>query len=224
MTVCPGDVMPTDWPVSDMPSAESAYLIAAYKKARVILEYGSGSSTVIASNMADKVIYSVENDLVWAIKLQERLDSLAVSLPYIHYENIGKVGSYGRPYDDQEWRQYHRYAASIWNETFFEQPDVVLIDGRLREACFTFACLSITKPTTIIFDDYVGRERYHQVEELIRPSATIGRMAEFRLDGPLILTPKHLQFAMKMIGEVTYAGKGIVNYDVARADQAAAEI
>ena len=36
-----------------------------YIKAKVILEYGSGGSTVLASEMPGKTIYSVESSRVW---------------------------------------------------------------------------------------------------------------------------------------------------------------
>ena len=38
---------------------------AHYEKAKVILEFGSGGSTVMASEMPGKTIYSVESSRVW---------------------------------------------------------------------------------------------------------------------------------------------------------------
>jgi len=42
-----------------------------------------------------------------------------------------------------------------------------------------------------LFDDYIDRKMYHAVEDLIRPKAMIGRMAQFDLT-PMTLPPERL--------------------------------
>ena len=65
----------------------------------------------------------------------------------------------------------------IWTKE--KLPELVLIDGRFRVASF-LTCLIYGRPgTEIFFDDYVGRQYYHIVEELIRPLATSGRQGYF---------------------------------------------
>ncbi|MFU8825623.1 MAG: hypothetical protein ACNA7N_15425, partial [Yoonia sp.] len=56
-----------------------------------------------------------------------------------------------------------------------------LIDGRMRKACFAATLLNIKHETTVLFDDYLNRKTYHQVEQFAQPVRTVGRMAEFRL-------------------------------------------
>ena len=53
-------------PELTLPTAEAEWLRDAYGRAGSILEYGSGGSTVMASELADKVIHSVESDRDWA--------------------------------------------------------------------------------------------------------------------------------------------------------------
>jgi len=48
-----------------MPEAEAELLRQHYEDADVILEYGSGGSTVMASEMEGKHITSVESDKAW---------------------------------------------------------------------------------------------------------------------------------------------------------------
>ena len=61
-------------------------------------------------------------------------------------------------------------------------PDIILIDGRFRSACFIACAFSIRKVTTILFDDFVER-RYKEITAAIsEPSALIGRMAIFELE------------------------------------------
>jgi len=58
----------------------------------------------------------------------------------------------------------------------------VLVDGRFRVACFLASILSITEDTTIFFDDYVDRDYYHVVEEIIKPNRFCGRQAIFEVN------------------------------------------
>ena len=53
-------------PELTLPDAEAALIRAAYAKADVILEYGSGGSTVLASELPGKSVFSVESDRDWA--------------------------------------------------------------------------------------------------------------------------------------------------------------
>lgn len=155
---------------------------ARYAAARVILEYGSGGSTLLGAGQQGKLIFSVESDRDWAIALQTRIDLADLPSPaIIHYADIGPTGRWGRPVDDSHWHKYHHYPLQIWSAPFFRHPDLILIDGRFRAACLVAACLHITRPVTVLFDDYVDRAAYHVVERMVQPRQTVGRMAEFHL-------------------------------------------
>lgn len=171
-----------DWPELTLPQAEAEFLRRHYEKAEVILEYGSGGSTVLASRMPGKLIFSVESDRSWAVSLQASIDATDLPSPAILYHvDIGPTGAWGRPFDDSHWQSFYRYPMAIWIEPFFRHPDLILIDGRLRPACFVAACLQITKPVTILFDDYLDRKSYHVVEKLLMPAEIVGRMARFEV-------------------------------------------
>jgi hypothetical protein len=75
-----------------------------------------------------------------------------------------------------------RYSMSIWDVSGFEEPDLVLIDGRFRAGCFLATYLRHKKPLRILFDDYEDRTAYHVVERLVKPTKMAGRMAAFDLD------------------------------------------
>ena len=68
---------------------------------------------------------------------------------------------------------------SIWDLPEFVHPDVVLIDGRFRAACFLTTLFRCTRPLTLLWDDYIDRPAYHEVESLLKPVEMIGRMARF---------------------------------------------
>jgi len=165
------------------PKDEADFLIETYRDANVILEYGSGGSTVLAAKMENKYIISVESDRRWAIKLQKYIDeSTFSSRGIIYYSDIGPTGAWGRPLDETQWRKFCAYPTHVWAQPFFRNPDVVLIDGRLRAACFVATCLRVHKPTRILFDDYTNRKAYHVVEKISKPIRFYGRIAEFFIE------------------------------------------
>lgn len=175
-----------------------------YKAAQVILEYGSGGSTILGASLPNKLVFSVESDRQWAIDLQCQIDTSNLPSPaIIQYVNIGKTGEWGRPIDSSAWQVFHLYPLSIWGEKFFRQPDLVLIDGRFRPACFAAICMQITRPTTILFDDYVGRKVYHAVEEIAKPTNVVEDMAVFELE-PRALSGKLATLGVSLFSEVTY--------------------
>lgn len=164
-----------------MPDAEVAFVTEIYEAGRVILEYGSGGTTRIASLMSDKLIFSVETDLIWAMDLQRELDDAKTPSPVIVYHcDVGETADWGRPeLTSESWRIFHKAATAIWDEPFFRAPDVVLIDGRLRMACLATVMMYTEKPVTVLFDDYANRPMYQQIERVIQPSRIVGRMAQF---------------------------------------------
>ena len=52
--------------------------------------------------------------------------------------------------------------------------------------------MNITRPTTILFDDYRDRSHYRVVEELLRPARMIGRMALFKAQ-PRQMSPREIR-------------------------------
>ena len=182
-------------PALSFPGEEANILKDYYKKASSILEYGSGGSTWYAAIHGGKKIVTVESNYEFGNALLRKINAAGLpSIPNIIYEDIGPVGKWGRPIDPSHWNKFIYYALAPWERFPDLEPDVVLIDGRFRTACFATTALSIKRPTIILFDDYVGRPHYHKVEFLARPEKIIGRLAIFSL------TPQ--QFSNKKIKEI----------------------
>ena len=57
--------MPPPAPRLTLPPEAAVALADAYADAGVILEYGSGGSTVLAAGMAGRTVFSVESDAAW---------------------------------------------------------------------------------------------------------------------------------------------------------------
>ena len=166
------------------PPAEAEYLTDVYSQSNIILEYGSGGSTLLAVQQGHSLVMSVESDKAWAENLQTLIardndNSQVESL--IHWVDLGPTREWGWPVGDSKWRNWHNYPLSVWSHPRFRQPDLVLIDGRFRIGCF-LATLFLTKaPVTILWDDYTDRPHYHCIEKYARPIKTVGRMARFEL-------------------------------------------
>lgn len=170
--------------VLTFPPEEALFVFQRYSAATAILEYGSGGSTVLAAQLGKPVV-AVESDAAWAARLADRLEreGLAASL---HPVDIGPTGDWGRPRSTEGAARYHRYALSVWDRPDLRHPDLVLIDGRFRAACLAATMLRISRPVTVLFDDYLNRPFYHGVEKLVRRAETVGRMARFEVEpGPI---------------------------------------
>ena len=171
-----------DWPPLGFTEIEADEVVQSYKMARVILEYGSGWSTLQAAKMPGKLVNSVESDHDWLLRLTAVLDAANHPSPAIlHRVDIGQIGKWGRPVDDTAWRKFSTYPLAVWSAPYFRQPDVVLIDGRFRPACFGAILLGIKTPVRVLFDDYNNRPVYHMVEKFAKPTRLSGRMAVFDL-------------------------------------------
>lgn len=186
-----------DSPVLTLPPEEAKALRRAYAEANVILEYGSGGSTMLAAAMPGKTIFSVESDVNWAASMAARFQKNPPQAHVVlHPVDIGPTGPWGKPVDHSGWKSYHHYPLSVWDRTDFQHPDLILIDGRFRVACFITAALRISKPVIVLWDDYSVRRAYQEVERVIRPAAMYGRMAKFELE-PMKLSNLDLSWIMK---------------------------
>lgn len=168
-------------PTPSLPPEEAAALIAAYQGAGVILEYGTGGSTVIAADLA-RVVFSVESSTDHIAGMAEWfLQNLPKADVHLHHGDIGKTRQLGFPADNKQVAKWSNYPISVWDRADFQHPDVVLIDGRFRVACLYTTLLRITRPVRVLWDDYAGRPAYHKVEVMLGAPQMVGRMAIFDL-------------------------------------------
>ncbi len=196
--VSPGPAMR---PTLSLPGAEAARLRAAYEGARVILEYGSGGSTLMAAEMPGKTITAVESDEAWADRMRAWFadnppaQGTAVDIRWV---DIGPTGEWGHPCGETAWRNFAAYPLGVWSTGEALNPDVVLVDGRFRAGCAMATALNITAPVDLFIDDYAGRRRYHAIEHWLGAPELTGRMAYFRVT-PLQLDPRDLLQVIAMM-------------------------
>ncbi|EBA09544.1 hypothetical protein [Sagittula stellata] len=190
-----------DRPELTLPEAEAALLREAYRRASVILEYGSGGSTVMAAEMPGKTVFSVESDQDWAHMMRGWFADnppAQGSTVEVVWSDIGATKEWGHPVDHTEWRRFARYPLEVWSRSDFRQPQVVLVDGRFRQGCALACAFMSGDPLDLYFDDYVQRQHYHKVEEILGPPKIIGRMAHFHVP-PRPIPPERLMWIIKLM-------------------------
>lgn len=209
-------------PKLTFPPEEAKALKQAYSASKVILEYGTGGSTVEASELAGKSIVAVESDKQWARDLDGfiRTNPKTLSLPVIKWIDIGETTHWGWPVDTKNTSNFYRYSVWPWVTIFNRNPfhvdehgdslvaysdedihpDVILIDGRFRLACFWASYFFCRKPATIIFDDYLHRNYHEAIEKALRPTRYAGRMAIFEIT-PKTFEPSQLEIMLKSFAD-----------------------
>jgi len=171
-------------PELTLPRGEAAHVRRAYEDADVILEYGSGGSTVLASELPGKTVFSVESDHIWTEMMQAYLaqnppmDGTSVE---VIWADVGPTKEWGYPVTNKGWRRFTDYPLGVWELPEFKQPDVVLVDGRFRAGCAMATAFLTQGPVRLLVDDYKRRRYYHKIEEFLGTPTLIGRMAEFEV-------------------------------------------
>lgn len=172
--------------ISDTPHMEPAGIELLKRKmtdCNVFLEYGAGGSTILAAKQGVHSIFSVESDLGFIDAVSKKLAETKNVDPLFSpvFVDIGPTGNWGVPTDKTMAVRWPRYCVDVWDELRLADasPDLVLVDGRFRVACFLASLIFAKEGCTILFDDYVDRPQYHMVENFLRPASIAGRMAEF---------------------------------------------
>ncbi len=172
-------------PALTLPPEEAEALRSAYAEASVILEYGSGGSTILAAEMEGKRVTSVESDRGWARMMKQWFIENPPSRESqvdIRWVNIGETHDWGHPVTTERWRDYSDYPLGVWKTGATPHPDVVLVDGRFRVGCALATAFNIERPVTLLFDDYTRRKWMHEVEAFIGTPLIVGRMGVFHIE------------------------------------------
>ena len=171
----------------------AVWLKQFYQSGRsVVLEYGTGGSTVLAlESHPETVVYACETDSAWLSRLMLHLAEKKISdRVYPVHLDIGSTGAWGVPVFDGElpmtssrMQKFLQAPLTPWKliQKHEQYPDLVVIDGRWRNACFLATLLFARKKTLVLWDDYLDRSQYHLFETLIGPAHFVGRSAIYEV-------------------------------------------
>lgn len=127
----------------------------------IIFEYGAGASTLWLAKRSQQV-FSVEHDTMWYQRLLKAMvgrDNIA--LLHVPPTPVTKIPT-GQPITRSA--KYPHYDFTDYIEAIHhtkKQYDVIIIDGRCRNACLQTA-LAYLKPDGIIVFDNTDRKRYQE--------------------------------------------------------------
>jgi hypothetical protein len=183
-------------PVLTLPEAEAEALRSAYAKAAVILEYGSGGSTIMAGDLPGRRVFAVESSAEWLGMMEGWFQANPPKAQVVlHYGNIGKTRAWGYPADNRFVARWSAYPMSVWERADFQHPDVVLVDGRFRLACALTVLFRISRPVVVMVDDYIDRPGYKRIEGLVGAPQMVGRMARFEF-APMVVPGAEMHWIM----------------------------
>lgn len=161
-------------PAPELFKGDTRFLTTHGPGARLYGEYGCGQSTLWMAENTDARIVSVDSSQDWIASTRARVGDGRVTF---HWIDIGPLRDWGMPESYAKRANFPSYPRALWSGP--ETPDLVLIDGRFRVACFLETLAHADPGTRIIFDDYVDRPRYHLIEEYLAPVERTRRQALF---------------------------------------------
>lgn len=141
------------WTFKSADEVES--FLAAHPGARVF-EWGSGASTAWLSKRAGSVT-SIEHDARWAEFVRPVLKPNADVRVVEAGAATGEPGEIGSNKPGHAGLDFSSYVAAIDDTT--GDFDLIVVDGRAREACFAKAVTRLAPGGVLVFDN-VDRERY----------------------------------------------------------------
>jgi hypothetical protein len=155
---------------------EKEFFLSNIKKTDKVLEYGSGYSTKLISDLCEYVL-SIEHQENWYNKLKQDLSNNAeiiLKKPNTIYFEGTICGTY---------EQFKDYIEEPLNRNIIF--DIVLIDGRARVECAKFIHNVCDENSIIFIHDYSSRSedhhRYKEVLSYLDLIESVEDMSKFKL-------------------------------------------
>lgn len=159
------DMLELDVPWWTFAAADDVAAFLRDRPGARVLEWGSGASTVWLARRATSVV-SIEHDPAWAARTARALaarDTRNVELRVVPPRaGAGGVRSAKRGFAGLDFTEYADAGGDA------DGFDLVVIDGRAREACLSRALDLVATDGLIVFDN-VDRERYRVAIEALGP-------------------------------------------------------
>ena len=163
-----------------MKDSEFILFMSFLKHADSYVEFGTGGSTLLASQNVSGSIVSVDSSREWLAKVENAvMGTQPRTTPNLVFADIGPVGDWGRPTDvafRPSWESYHwapwRFAEAL-------DADLYLVDGRFRVASFIQVLLNCRNDSLILIHDFADRPSYHVVRNVAREVASAENLSCF---------------------------------------------
>lgn len=149
---------------------ESDFFLSHINENHIVLEWGSGDSTVEIAKRAKKVI-SIEHQEEWFKKVCPTLPinaELHLKKPNLPYVEGGHDGTY------DQFKDYCDFPVSL------EKFDIIFIDGHARVDCAKMA-IKLSHDNTLIFIHDFFRKEYQPILELLDKVSSEDSMFMFKI-------------------------------------------
>lgn len=149
-----------------MSSAEIDMIIGHLNNNHIMLEYGSGGSTLTFSKYVHKY-YSIEHNEEWynKVRVHCKENTKIFHIPKNRHTNgnINIANSWNKLENSSKYLDFTDYIK--FPSRLSKNFDRILIDGRARPECAKFIFDYIKDDAIIFIHDYWMRKHYHVVEE-----------------------------------------------------------
>ena len=156
-----------------MTNPEAQLWFSSLKSSSSYLEWGTGGSTVLASwralrnSLPPLKMDAIDSSEGWFERLRSRhtlvRDAEAAGKLTFHLGDIGETVAWGRP---SKWGTRHETVRNRQSRSYVESIpasgccyDLIMVDGRFREACALYALRLMHNESTLIIHDgqrYIG--------------------------------------------------------------------
>ena len=137
---------------------EKKLILDSLTEDTVMLEWGSGGSTIEFSSIVSKY-YSIEHNFDWYTKINEEIKNYPLN--DIDYRFVKQ--NIERTPGQSTYVEFKDYIDEV--DKFNDKFDVVLIDGRARRLCAKKVIPYLKENSVIFIHDYVLRRPYWVVED-----------------------------------------------------------
>lgn len=167
-----------------MPDNQIQYFKNVINSCNNYMEFGSGGSTIYASENIGDVGMSFESDYGWYNNVKNKINNDKYQIKYIDIES--KQNTFGYPGKNCNINKQKLYS-TMFKEYINEiNPDVVFIDGRYRVSCALQIHNYITDECRVLFDDFLNRKYYHIVLDYYEIINKVNTMVELRKKNVII--------------------------------------
>jgi hypothetical protein len=163
-------------------AADELVAFAGFLRAsRIYLEFGSGGTTLVASQLVRQAVISVDSYVPWIRYVDEECRRQATRItPVLVHPHIGPVGRWGFPLDPSTREHWPLYYTSVWEIPGASDADLCLIDGRFRVASFLTALTRCSARTHLLFHDFAGRSCYDPILAFATEVFRVGTLSAFQ--------------------------------------------
>lgn len=155
---------------------------------KVILEYGSGGSTLYFIKRK-KQVYSVESNPEFYKYMNSigRVRNSKGNSLFLRYVDVGETNSIGKPLSMEKENNWNKYYAEIWNKILSDRKeiDIIFIDGRFRVSCVAYSLIKVLenkmREPIFLIHDFYDRKQYHIVLKFLNEIECKSRLGAFSL-------------------------------------------